>query len=459
MYWIRPFDKWRETTGMEYSSGKEILQVTTHEGLRHCAETNQTAVLHGAVHNIRDMGNFAFIIVRIPAGLVQCIWDKSEKDQSAFDLLRPESTIELSGEAHIEPRAPGGIEIRVQKIIVLSSPAEELPINLSRRELGINLDTDLNLRPITIRSGAMRARFRIQAAVVRGFREFLDANGFTDIRTPKIVGGNAEGGTNVFRLDYFGKKGFLAQSPQFYKQTMVGAFERVYEIGPVFRAEKHSTNRHLNEYISMDFEMGYIRSFTDIMDMETACLAYIFDLLRRDCARECEALKVVIPVIEKIPTVKFRDAKELIAAEYGHKIRDPYDLEPVEEQLISRYFKETYDSELVFVTHYPVKKRPFYAKDDPEDSMYTLSFDLLFRGMEITTGGQRIHEYQEQVDKMISKGLDPEGFTNYLMIHKYGMPPHGGLGLGLERLCMKLFDDNNVRYSALFPRDMNRLEP
>jgi len=157
--------------------------------------------------------------------------------------------------------------------------------------------------------------------------------------------------------------------------------------------------------------------------------------------------------------VKFRDAKDLIAAEYGHKIKDPYDLEPVEEQLISRYFKEKYDSELVFVTHYPVKKRPFYAMDDPEDNTFTLSFDLLFRGMEITTGGQRIHDYQEQVDKMISKGLDPAGFTNYLMIHKYGMPPHGGLGLGLERLCMKLFDDNNVRYSTLFPRDMNRLEP
>ena len=444
---------------MEYSSGKEILQVTTFEGLQSYAEKNQQAILHGAVHNIRDMGNFAFIVLRIPAGLVQCVWDKSSGDQTVFDQLRPECTIELAGESHLEARAPGGVEIHVQQITLLSSPAEDFPINLYRRELGINLDTDLNNRPLTLRSGAMRARFRIQAAVVRGFREFLDANGFTDIRTPKIVGGNAEGGTNVFRLDYFGKKGFLAQSQQFYKQTMVGVFERVYEIGPVFRAEKHSTNRHLNEYISLDFEMGYIKSFTDIMDMETACLIYIFDLLRRDCARECAALGVKIPSFTEIPTVKFRDAKELIAAEYGHKIKDPYDLEPVEEQLISRYFKEKYNSELVFVTHYPVKKRPFYAKDDPEDSHFTLSFDLLFRGMEITTGGQRIHEYQEQIDKMISKGLDPEGFTNYLMIHKYGMPPHGGLGLGLERLCMKLFDDNNVRYSALFPRDLNRLEP
>ena len=444
---------------MEYASGKDILQITTYEGLMACARNNQPAFLHGAVHNIRDMGDFAFIIIRSPAGLIQCIWDKTSGDQTDFDQIRTESTLELYGVAHEEERAPGKIEIRLEKIVILSVPTEDFPINISKRKLGINLDTDLNNRPITLRSGELRARFRIQSGIVRGFREFLDANGFTDIRTPKIVGGNAEGGTNVFRLDYFGKKAFLAQSPQFFKQTMVGVFERVYEIGPVFRAEKHSTVRHLNEYISLDFEMGYISGFEDIMNMETACLSYIFDLLRKDYSRECDALGVSIPAFDKIPTVRFRDAKELIAAKYGHKIKDPYDLEPIEEQLISRYFQEEYGSDLVFVTHYPVKKRPFYAKDDPEDDKFTLSFDLLFRGMEITTGGQRIHNYQEQVDKMVSKGLDPTGFSDYLMIHKYGMPPHGGLGLGLERLCMKLFNDNNVRYCSLFPRDMNRLEP
>jgi len=444
---------------MEYASGKEVLQVTTYEGLLDSAQKNQPTTLHGAIHNIRDMGDFAFIIVRIPAGLVQCVWNKSADEQDVFSKLRAECTVEMTGSAHAEPRAPGGVEVLVSDITILSAPAEDFPINISKRKLGINLDTDLNNRPITLRSGGMRARFRIQAGIVRGFREFLDANGFTDIRTPKIVGGNAEGGTNVFRLDYFGKKGFLAQSPQFYKQTMVGVFERVYEVGPVFRAEKHSTVRHLNEYISLDFEMGYIKGFEDIMAMETACLSYIFDLLRRDYSRECQGLGIEIPVITEIPTVKFRDAKELIAAEYGHKIKDPYDLEPIEEQLISRFFKEKYGSDFVFVTHYPVKKRPFYAMDDPEDPKFTLSFDLLFRGMEVTTGGQRIHGYQEQIDKMISKGLDPEGFSDYLMIHKYGMPPHGGLGLGLERLCMKLFDDNNVRYSSLFPRDLNRLTP
>jgi nondiscriminating aspartyl-tRNA synthetase len=445
---------------MEHLSGKEILQVSTYEGLHHFATNNLPAVLHGAVHNIRDMGDFAFLIIRIPEGLVQCVFEKSPEKQDIFGELEFECTVEITGTARVEERAPGGVEIVPESVTVLSAPAEAMPINISKRfRLGINLDTDLSNRPITLRSGEMRARFRIQAAIVRGFREFLDKNGFTDIRTPKIVGGNAEGGTNVFRMDYFGKKAFLAQSPQFYKQTMVGVFERVYEVGPVFRAEKHSTVRHLNEYISLDFEMGYIKGFSDIMNMETACLQYIFKLIERDCARECKALGVKIPSCETIPMVRFRDAKELISAEYGHKIKDPFDLEPVEEQLISRYFLEKYGSEFVFVTHYPSKKRPFYAMDDPEDPTFTLSFDLLFRGMEITTGGQRIHDYQAQVAKMVAKGLDPEGFTNYLMIHKYGMPPHGGLGLGLERLCMKLLDDSNVRSCSLFPRDMNRLEP
>ena len=195
------------------------------------------------------------------------------------------------------------------------------------------------------------------------------------------------------------------------------------------------------------------------MDMEAAMLSYTFRLLEKEYANELKALGVALPKADRIPTVKFREAKEMIAAEYGRKIKDPFDLEPEEEQLIGQYFKEKYDSDFVFITHYPAKKRPFYAMDDPEDNKYTLSFDLLFRGMEVTTGGQRIHDYEEQVDKMVRKNLNPEDFESYLMIHKHGMPPHGGLGIGLERLCMKLFDDSNIRLSSMFPRDMNRLIP
>ena len=242
-------------------------------------------------------------------------------------------------------------------------------------------------------------------------------------------------------------------------RTMVGSFQRVFEIGPVFRAEKHSTPRHLNEYTSLDFEMGYVDSFEDIMAVETGFLQYCMELLGREYAADLKRLGVELPDVEKIPAVRFDEAKRLAAEKYGRPIRDPFDLEPEEEHNIGRYFKEEYGADFVFVTHYPAKKRPFYAMDDPEDPRYTLSFDLLFRGMEVTTGGQRIHDYQTQVDKMLAKGMHPEEFESYLMIHKHGMPPHGGLGIGLERLTARLCGLDNVRYACLFPRDRTRLEP
>ena len=287
----------------------------------------------------------------------------------------------------------------------------------------------------------------------------MHREGFTEIHTPKIVHAGAEGGSNIFRLDYFGKKAFLAQSPQFYKQTMVGAFERVFEVAPVFRAEKHATPRHLNEYTSLDFEMGFIDGFTDVMEMETGFLQHMVRLLAAEYAEDLARLGAELPLVERIPAVRFDEAKRLAAEAYGYRIRDPYDLEPEEELHISQYAKEQWGSDFVFVTHYPSKKRPFYAMDDPADPRYTLSFDLLFRGMEVTTGGQRIHDYDQQVRKMLDRGMHPEEFASYLMIHRHGMPPHGGLGIGLERLTMKLCGLDNVRRACLFPRDLNRLEP
>ncbi|MBP1757635.1 MAG: Aspartyl-tRNA synthetase, partial [Firmicutes bacterium] len=289
--------------------------------------------------------------------------------------------------------------------------------------------------------------------------DFLIGEGFTEVRTPKIVSAGAEGGSNIFKLDYFGRKAFLAQSPQFYKQMMVGVFERVFEVAPVFRAEKHSTARHLNEYTSMDFEMGFIDGFEDIMAMETGMLQYTFDLLKKEYANELAQLAVELPDVSKIPQVRFDVAKQMVSEKYNRRIKDPYDLEPEEERLIGELFKEITGSDFIFVTHYPSKKRPFYAKEDPADSHFTLSFDLLFRGLEVTTGGQRINEYDAQVAKMVARGMNPDDFESYLMIHKYGMPPHGGLGLGLERLLMMLVGETNVRNTVLFPRDLSRLDP
>ena len=227
----------------------------------------------------------------------------------------------------------------------------------------------------------------------------------------------------------------------------------------MFRAEHHDTSRHLNEYISMDFEMGFIDSFYDIMNMETGALKYIMALLKKDYAEEIALLNVNLPEIVDIPFIKFMDAKEIITKKFKKKITDYRDFEPEEEQLLGKWAKQEFNSDFLFVTHYPSEKRPFYAMDDPVDPNYTLSFDLLFRGIEITTGGQRIHDYNEQIAKMKARGMNPDDFESYLMAHKYGMPPHGGLGLGLERITMHLLGFKNVRNASMFPRDINRVTP
>lgn len=317
----------------------------------------------------------------------------------------------------------------------------------------IKLQTDF------LRNIQERSKFKIQEALTKAFRDYLYGQGFTEIHTPKIGARGAEGGANLFKFSYFHKPAVLAQSPQFYKQMMVGVFDRVFETGPVFRAEKHNTKRHLNEYTSLDFEMGYIDSFEEIMAMETGFLQYAMNLLKTEYAKEVQILKLEIPDVSKIPAVRFDVAKELVSQKYNRKIRNPFDLEPEEEALIGQYFKEEYGSDFVFVTHYPSKKRPFYAMDDPEDARFTLSFDLLFKGLEITTGGQRIHDYNMLVQKIEDRGMTQEGMEQYLDTFKHGMPPHGGLGIGLERLTMQLIGEENVRETCLFPRDMNRLEP
>ena len=414
--------------------------------------------MNGAVHTIRHMGEVAFVILRKSRGLVQCVYEAGITD---FDIreLKEESAVEVMGVVKAEERAPQGFEIRLKEIRVLSRPAEPLPLAVSKWKLNTSLETKLSLRPISLRNVRERAKFKIQEGIVRGFRDYLLSRDFTEIRTPKIVARGAEGGSNVFKLEYFNKKAELGQSPQFYKQTMVGVYDRVFEAAPVFRAEKHNTTRHLNEYTSLDFEMGYIDSFRDVMDMATGRLQYVMKLLEQDYKKELDMLGVTLPEVGRIPAVRFDQAKELVSRKYDRKIRNPYDLEPEEELLIGRYFQEEYGSDFVFVTHYPSKKRPFYAMDDPADPRFTLSFDLLFRGLEVTTGGQRIHDYREITAKMEKRGMDPEDIASYLMIFKYGVPPHGGLGIGLERLTMRLLDEQNVREASLFPRDVTRLEP
>ena len=443
---------------MEFLDGTWKKEISSWEDLLGESLLNQEVVLEGAVHSIRNMGDVAFVILRRREGLFQTVVENEKADISIHDL-KEAMTVRVKGILNEEKRAPHEREIRIREVEILSQPAESMPLAIDKWKLNTSLEAKLNLRPIALRNIQERSRFKIQEALTRAFRDYLYENGFTEIHTPKIGARGAEGGANLFKLSYFHKPAVLAQSPQFYKQMMVGVFDRVFETGPVFRAEKHNTKRHLNEYTSLDFEMGYIDSFEEIMAMETGFLQYAVELLRKDYAKELQILKIQLPKVDKIPAVRFDKAKELVAEKYNRKIRNPYDLEPEEEALIGRYFKEEYDADFVFVTHYPSKKRPFYAMDDPNDEKFTLSFDLLFHGLEVTTGGQRIHDYAQLKAKIAARGMEEEGMEQYLDTFKHGMPPHGGLGIGLERLTMQLLGEENVREACLFPRDLNRLEP
>lgn len=443
---------------MEFLDGKWKKEICSWKELMGDQILNQEAVVEGAVHSIRNMGDVAFVILRRKEGLFQAVFENEQTDVSIHDL-KEAMTVRAKGIVCREERAPHGRELRIRHIDILSAPAEPLPLAIDKWKMRTSLEAKLNYRSLSLRNLQERAKFKIQEGLVRAFRDFLYEQGFTEIHTPKIGSRGAEGGANMFRLTYFHKPAVLAQSPQFYKQMMVGVFDRVFETGPVFRAEKHNTKRHLNEYTSLDLEMGYIDSYEEIMAMETGFLQYAMEMLKKDYAKELETLKVELPDASRIPAVRFDVAKELVSRKYARKIRNPFDLEPEEEALIGRYFKEEYNADFVFITHYPSKKRPFYAMDDPEDSRYTLSFDLLFHGLEITTGGQRIHDYNTLRKKIADRGMEEEGMEQYLDTFKYGMPPHGGLGIGLERLTMQLLGEDNVRETCLFPRDLNRLEP
>ncbi len=409
--------------------------------------------VHGSIYKVRKMKGFSFVLLRTKREVLQCIAEE------AVELPLEESAVILTAKVVEEPRSRKGYELHIREVEVLNTPFEQSPIVINQKLVDTSIENMLDYRMVTLRNEKQRAIFKLQEGICQGFRRFLEAQNFTEIHTPKLVQTGAEGGANIFALNYFGQEAYLAQSPQFYKQMMVGVFERVFEIGPVFRAEKHDTSRHLNEYTSVDFEMGYIQSFEEIMEMETAMLKFTLDHLQSHYEKELELLQVKLPVIEEIPVVTFHEAKEMVAGEYNRAITDMEDFEPEEEKLLYECIYKKTGSEFVFVTHYPSSKRPFYAMETVGKEGVTESFDLLFRGLEITTGGQRIHSYGMQVEKMRRREMTIELFESYLMMHKYGMPPHGGMGLGLERFTGKLLGYENVRYTTLFPRDIHRLTP
>ncbi len=424
---------------------------------------SEDVLIKGWISVRRDQGKMIFFDFRDMTGTVQGVVLPNSAAMEAAKETRNEYIVAVEGTVNKRPeknvqtgKQNGDIELEVKKLEIISV-AQDLPFELDAE---VNLDTLLDHRPFTLRRARERAIFTVQSEIIRAYREFLSSENFKEFQAPKLVGDDAEGGGNIFKVEYFkDKDAFLATSPQLYKQIMVGVFERVFAIGNVYRAEKHSTTRHLNEYTSMDIEMGFIENHTDIMALENRLMIFLTDHLRATCTDAFALLGAEIPVVPtEIPHMKLREAQAIISKETGVDCSQEPDLEPEHERWLCTYAKEKHDSDFIFITHYPVSKRPFYTMEDDADPGFTKSFDLLFRGVEITTGGQRVHDYDTLMEKMHLKNLDPLSFMFYLQAFKYGIPPHGGWGMGLERLTQKMLGLDNVKEATLFPRDMNRID-
>ncbi len=418
--------------------------------------------IQGRIGRVRDHKKLIFVDIFDVSGSIQCV---CLSDSSVFDeakKLQRESVVSAYGKAKKRPEKNitddfnGEFEFTIEKLEILSK-AEDLPFDLDAE---INIDTNFDYRPLTLRREESKHLLKLQSEIVKYIRDFAYTNNFFEFQAPKIVGSDGEGGAGVFQVDYFEHKAYLATSPQLYKQIMVGVFERAFCLGQVFRAEKHNTVRHLNEYTSVDMEMGFIKDHKCIMKLMEDLMRYVGNNVEEKCAEnikffEVESLK--LPKKE-FPSMKMLEAQKIIKEEYGIDSVGEPDLSPEDEKMISKYAKEKFDSDFLFVTHYPVDKRPVYTYEDEEDKGFTKSFDLLFRGVEIATGGQRINDHAELLKKIELKGLDVNQFSFYLQCFKYGMPKHGGFGMGLERLVSKFAGIKNTKEASAFIRDRNRID-
>ncbi|WP_214413923.1 aspartate--tRNA(Asn) ligase [Sphaerisporangium fuscum] len=414
--------------------------------------------LAGWLHRRRELKSVSFLVLRDRSGLAQIVL----REQAEAGAAGPpeESVIEVTGTVAASAQAPGGAELVDPVIEVLSTAAEPPPFDLYRPVVGGTLPTVLDHAPVALRHPRLRAPFEIAAAGVAGFRAALDGLGFVETSTPKIVASATESGANVFGIDYFGRPAFLAQSPQFFKQALVGVFERVYEVGPVFRAEPHDTARHLAQYTSLDAELGFIDDHRDVMAVLTRAIAGMHAAVAERAGDGVRLLGLDVPEVpDEIPSIHFADAQELLARHTGEDPRGEPDLAPAHERWLGEWALREHGSAFVFVTGYPMVKRPFYTHPDPERPQYSRSFDLLFRGLELVTGGQRLHRHADYLAALAARGEDPEAYKGYLSAFAHGMPPHGGFAIGLERWTSRLTGAANVRETTLFPRDLHRLSP
>jgi nondiscriminating aspartyl-tRNA synthetase len=415
----------------------------------------------GWLHSLRRLGSINFLVLRDGWGLLQIVTeDQDDLAPLASTHSGLESVIAIEGRVVTASQAPGGIELHAPQIEVISAVTETPPLVLSKRQLKATPATQLDHAVVANRHPTRRAIFRLGGVAMEAFRGCLLAQGFTEIQSPKIVAAATESGANVFALDYFGRPAYLSQSPQLYKQIMVGVFERVFEVGPAFRAEPHDTARHLNEFVSLDVEMGFIEDHFTVMPVLQAVMLAVSSAWREHCGAELDELAIRLPRMpELIPSVHFAEAKELIYERYGVDGRGESDLSPQDERWLGEWAWQEYESDFLFVTGYPIRKRAFYTAPDPLRPEYSNSFDLLFRGMELVSGGQRLHRYEDYLAVLNERGLPTEPFVDYLEAFRYGMPPHGGFAIGLERLVEQLTGIQSIKLAALFPRDLNRLTP
>jgi len=421
-----------------------MQRILSSEITLHVGEKVQVA---GWIHRRRELKSVAFLILRDRAGLAQIVVSEpATRDQ--LRVLPEETVVEVIGVVSANPSAPGGVEIIDPHLEPLTEPAAAAPFDLFRPELTASLPTILDYAPVALRHPSLRQAAVLSAQAVAGFRSTLDGLGFTAIHTPKIVASATESGANVFALDYFGTPAYLAQSPQFYKQMMVGVLERVYEVGPVFRAEPHETGRHLAQYTSLDVELGFIRDHFDVMAIARDVVAGMVAATGLDAAIPAE-----------IPWVHFADAVEMVGAALGEDLSGEPDLAPAHERWLGDWALREHGSDFVFVTGYPMVKRPFYTHPEPGREAYSNSFDLIFRGLELATGGQRLHRYSDYAAALAARGESTAAYESYLRAFAHGMPPHGGFAIGLERFVARLTGAANVRTTTLFPRDRYRVTP
>jgi nondiscriminating aspartyl-tRNA synthetase len=435
--------------------------------------TGAEVEVSGWVHRIRELGGITFVILRDRSGILQIVLSEGQDYAGRLTL---ESVVRVKGVPALNEKAPGGVELRAVSLEIISRAAPDLPYQVNGDIARTGLETILDNRILSLRNPRIRAIFKVQATIIEAFSAYLRSQDFTEIKTSKIVGSGTEGGTELFEVDYFDRKVYLAQSPQFYKEVMVASgLERVFEVAPAYRAEKHDTPRHLNEYVSLDVEMGFIESEKDLIELEKGLLAYVFDQVAQKNAGELALWNAVTPEpasVARAPIVPYEEALKIANDEAGAAKKKGgasvgvsggriFDINPEAERFICAWAGREYGVDLVFVNEFPRRYRPFYTYplDSDGAASLTMSFDALFRGLEITTGGRRQHDYNTFLETLPRFGLKPEDFTGYLSLLKYGCPPHGGFAVGCERLTQKILGLANVKEASLFPRDRKRVEP